>query len=134
MGRRELRENTFKLLFIKEFHELDEMREQSELYLDTLESMNEEEKNYVQKRVFDIISHLEQIDQEIDSVAEGWKVNRMGKVDLCIIRLALFELRFDESIPVGVAINEAVEIAKRFGGDDSPAFINGILAKLVIPE
>jgi len=55
----------------------------------------------------------------------------MGKVDLTIIRLAFFEIKFDEDIPTGVAINEAVELAKRYGTDESPSFINGVLAKLV---
>jgi len=55
----------------------------------------------------------------------------MGKVDLTIIRLALYEILYDESVPEKVAINEAVELAKKFGGDESPSFVNGILAKLV---
>ena len=55
----------------------------------------------------------------------------MGKVELTLLRLAVYEMKYDDDIPVGVAINEAVELAKTFGGDGSPAFINGILAKLV---
>ena len=55
----------------------------------------------------------------------------MGKVELTILRLALYEIKYDDDVPEKVAINEAVELAKKFGGDDSPAFINGILAKLV---
>ena len=54
----------------------------------------------------------------------------MGKVDLTIIRLALFEMLYDDEVPTGVAINEAVELAKRYGSDESPSFVNGILAKL----
>lgn len=66
----------------------------------------------------------------IAGVAEGWKINRMSKVDLTIMRLAYYEMKFDDDIPVIVAINEAVELAKKYGGDDSSSFINGILAKL----
>lgn len=64
-------------------------------------------------------------------MAEGWKTGRMGKVDLTLIRLAVYEMKYDEDVPVGVAINEAVELAKKYGTDESPAFINGVLAKLV---
>ena len=63
-------------------------------------------------------------------MAVGWKTQRMGKVDLTIIRLALYEILYDEDIPTGVAINEAVELAKRYGTDESPSFVNGVLAKL----
>ena len=66
----------------------------------------------------------------IGETAEGWKVSRMGKVDLTILRLAVYEMKYDEDVPVKVAINEAVELSKKFSGDDSPAFINGILGKL----
>ena len=75
--------------------------------------------------------NLPEIDEAINGVAEGWKTGRMGKVELTILRLAVFELRHDAEIPDKVAINEAVELAKKFGGDDAPAFVNGILAKLV---
>ena len=66
----------------------------------------------------------------MNEVAKGWKTTRMGKVDLTIIRLAVYEMKYEEDIPVKVAINEAVELAKQYGTDDSPAFVNGILAKL----
>ena len=77
------------------------------------------------------MEHLEEIDAAINEVSEGWKTTRMGKVDLTLIRLAVYEMKHEEDIPVGVAINEAVELAKQYGTDDSPAFINGVLAKLV---
>lgn len=67
----------------------------------------------------------------INEIAKGWTTKRMGKVELTILRLALFEIQYDEDVPEKVAINEAVELAKKFGGDDSPSFVNGILAKLV---
>ena len=74
---------------------------------------------------------IPEIDEKINAVAKGWKTQRMGKADLSILRLAVYEMQYDEEIPVNVAINEAVELAKKFGSDDSPAFVNGILAKLV---
>jgi N utilization substance protein B len=133
MTRRELRENTFKILFRKEFHENGEMKEQFELFRDYSDdiSLTEKDSEYISSRVEDILAHLEEIDAALDTVSEGWKISRMSKVDLTIMRLAYYELKYDEDIPVGVAINEAVELAKKFGGDDSPSFVNGILAKLV---
>lgn len=130
MTRRELRENTFIMLFHKEFHEIDEMKEQCELYFEKKAPMNEKDEKYVCDRVFDIISKLSEIDADIDEVAEGWNISRMSKIDLSLIRLAYYEIRFDETVPLQVAINEAVEIAKLYGGDSSPSFVNGILGKL----
>ena len=72
----------------------------------------------------------EEIDRMLNETSEGWKTSRMGKVDLAILRLAVYEMFFDEDVPVSVAINEAVELGKRFGTDDSSSFINGILGKL----
>ena len=66
----------------------------------------------------------------LNASAKGWKTSRMGRVDLTILRLAVYEMKFDEDIPEKVAINEAVELSKKFGGDESPAFINGVLAKI----
>ena len=77
----------------------------------------------------DIYAHIEELDAAINEVSKGWKTIRMGKVDLTLIRLAVYEIRFEEEIPVKVSINEAVELAKKYGTDDSPAFVNGILAK-----
>ena len=70
------------------------------------------------------------LDSRIDGVADKWKTERMTKVDLTIIRLAAYEMLYDEEVPTGVAINEAVELAKRYGTDQSPAFVNAVLAKL----
>jgi len=76
-----------------------------------------------------IVTQKSEIDAMINQIAEGWKTERMGKVDLTILRLAVYEVKFDEDVPASVAINEAVELAKKFGQDGSASFINGILAK-----
>ena len=130
MSRRELREHIFRLLFRVEFHDIAQMTEQSELYVEHLSDPTPEDVAYIQEKTAHIIEKLEDLDKRVDDVATGWKVSRMGKVDLTIIRLALFEMIYDDTIPTGVAINEAVELAKRYGNDESPSFINGILAKL----
>ncbi len=130
MTRREIREHIFLMLFRKDFYERNELKEQIELYIADLKEPTVEEYAYLTGRLNAVVEKLEEIDQVLSEAATGWKLNRMGKVDLTILRLAVFEMQYDDDIPVKVAINEAVELAKIFGGDDSPSFINGILAKL----
>ncbi len=147
MNRREMREHTFCVLFSRDFHALGEEKEQAAWYMSSLELMSpdeleersmdrippftEEESAAMEQRIADISAKVPELDAAINEVSEGWKTNRMNKVDLALIRLALYEMRFDESVPTKVAINEAVEIAKKYGGADSPSFVNGVLAKLV---
>lgn len=133
MSRREIRERIFKLLFRVEFYRAEEMEEQKELFLEDLEDFPEEatqkDKQEVTEKYDAIVDRLPEIDAMIDEKAVGWSSRRMGKVDLAIIRLAVYEICFDEQIPTGVAINEAVELAKSYGQDGSAAFVNGVLAK-----
>lgn len=135
MNRSELRENIFKLLFMGDFNSKEEMPEQLTLYFETLDQeragLSEKDQNYMQEKFRHVCTHLEDIDRMLNESAAGWKTSRMSKVDLNILRLAVYEVLYDEEIPVRVAINEAVEIAKRFGGDESASFINGILGKIV---
>ena len=72
---------------------------------------------------------LDSIDQALNEKVQGWDTGRMGKVDLTILRLAVYEMLYDDDIPTGVAINEAVELAKKFGQDSSSSFVNGVLAR-----
>ncbi|WP_411335601.1 transcription antitermination factor NusB [Ruminococcus gauvreauii] len=127
MGRRELRENIFKLLFLSAFNQEDEMPRQLELYFDNLEDLQEKDQIYMEDKFRLIMGKLGEIDGLLNDKSSGWKTTRMSKVDLTILRLAVYEIRFDEDVPTGVAINEAVELAKRFGQDESASFVNGIL-------
>ena len=131
MTRRELREQIFKLLFGVEFHDRQELPEQIAVYEETEEPWDTKDGAYISGKCEDIVAHLAEIDEAIDAVAEGWKTGRMGKVELTILRQAVYEMQYDSEVPSKVAINEAVNLAKKFGGKDSPAFINGVLAKLV---
>ena len=132
MNRRSLREQVFKLLFRVEFNEREEMEEQCHLFLEHEEVvMTEEEETHIVEKYKAIHEKLEEIDAMINEKAKGWNTDRMGKVDLTVIRLAVYEMKFDESIPDGVAINEAVELAKMYGQDESAGFVNGVLAKFV---
>ena len=92
-----------------------------------------EDSEYLQARTANIMEKIPEIDEKLNQAAAGWKTKRMGKVELTILRLALYEMKYDSAVPVKVAVNEAVELAKKFGGKDSPSFVNGILAKF-IPE
>jgi transcription antitermination protein NusB len=131
MTRRELREHTFRMLFHIEFHEESEMEEQFGLYKDVMASLNDEEADYVHNKVFSILPLLTLIDAAIDGASEDWDLSRMSKVDLTIMRLAYYEIKYDDDIPPRVAINEAVDIAKIYGGQDSSSFVNGVLGKLL---
>ena len=95
------------------------------------EYATQEERSYISGKVLGILQMLPQIDEAIGSYSRGWKVERMPKADLAILRLAVYEIRYDEKIPDKVAVNEAVELAKRYGNDDSAAFINGVLSRFV---
>lgn len=133
MSRREIRERIFKLLFRVEFYKTGEMEEQKELFLEDAEDFPEDvperEKREILEKYDSIVEKLSEIDGMINEKTTGWSSRRMGKVDLAIIRLAVYEICFDEKIPTGVAINEAVELAKTYGQDGSAAFVNGVLAK-----
>ncbi len=130
MKRRELREHIFELLFRIEFNSPEEMPEQLRLFFAGLEELAKQDQSYMEEKFSRIVDKLPELDKEIEETAKGWKLSRMSRVDLTILRLAVYELKFDEDVPLGVAINEAVELAKKFGGDDSSAFINGILGKI----
>ena len=130
MKRTEAREHIFKMVFGLEFNTADEMPQQLEMYFDQLEEAKEKDREYIQKKAQAVAERKEEIDKLINEHTTGWKTTRMNKVDLTILRLAVCEMKWDDDVPVSVAINEAVELAKRFGGDESPSFINGVLARI----
>lgn len=132
MSRREIREHIFKLLFLLEFYQQEEISAQAELYMDEVEEavFSEADYAYILEKFGRIRENLPQIDGRLSEKTTGWKISRMSKVDLAILRLAVYEMELDDDIPVGVAINEAVELAKKFSGGDSSSFVNGVLAKV----
>lgn len=130
MSRREMREQLFKLLFRVEFNAREELKEQEKFFFEDEENGSDQVENaQISEKFNKIIEKLDSIDQSLNEKVQGWDTGRMGKVDLTILRLAVYEIVFDEEIPTGVAINEAVELAKKFGQDSSSAFVNGVLAK-----
>ena len=134
MVRTELREHIFKMLFQIEFNDPADMPDHLKYYFEMLDDAAEKDKKYIQEKYEAVVSHVPEIDELLNENAKGWKTGRMNKVDLTILRLAVYEMKWDADIPDGVAINEAVELAKRFGGDSSSSFVNGILGKLASRE
>ena len=149
MNRKIEREFTFKLLFMSDFYEKKELGDELLLYFDApfpfeekeddeasnenitslKESVNEDDRRRIVARYVDIIDKLDDIDKRISEVSKGWTIDRIGKVELALLRLAVYEIVYDNNIPTSVAINEAVELSKKFGPQDSYAFVNGILAR-----
>ena len=113
-----------------EFNSAEDMQAQTELYLWGLEDAKEKDLEYIRDKAEQIGRKLSEIDKLINETVKGWKTTRMNKADLSILRLAVYEMRWDDDVPVGVAIDEAVELAKRYSSEDGPSFINGVLAKL----
>ena len=130
MNRHRFREHTFKLIFLSQFYNGKELEEQLESYFIYQGDFRDDEILALTTKYNSIIEIRGKIDELISSTAKGWKIERMSKVDLSILRLSIYELIFDEDIPEKVAINEAVELAKEYGGEDSASFINGILGEI----
>ena len=137
MGRRELREQIFLLLFRVEFNNPEEMPAQLKMFFETgsydedMQSFSEKDREYITEKYNHIMESLPDIDKQLSEKAENWDITRMGKVEPTVLRLAVYEIEKDDSVPASVAINEAVELAKKFGQDGSGAFVNAVLAKFV---
>lgn len=130
MSRKELREHVFRMLFRIEFNTDEEMKEQEAFYFAELEEATGTDQEYILNKYRAIVDKKEEIDALLNEVTEGWKTSRMNRVDLTILRLATFEIKWDDDVPTGVAINEAVELAKKYSSNEGPSFVNGILAKI----
>ncbi|MCR5625886.1 MAG: transcription antitermination factor NusB [Lachnospiraceae bacterium] len=131
MSRSMLREHIFILIFMSEFNSTEEMPNETRLYFENMEKpADDEDRAYIEQKSAKILEKKSEIDNLIDEKADKWKTDRMGKVELAVLRLSFYEILFDEDIPVKVAINEAVELAKKFGQDGAGSFVNAILAKV----
>ena len=132
MTKKKTRENLYIMLFQTDFHSAEDINEQIDMFLEDLEGKDatKKAKGELKERFESVLSHLEEIDQKISEKAEGWSLQRLSKSDLAVLRLATYEILFDEEVPDGVAINEAVELAKSYGGDKSYRFVNGVLASI----
>ena len=130
MGRHEQREQLFMLLFRVEFNSPEEMPEQVKLFFEDEERSGIGDAAQQSTEKYRLIQDkLPEIDRLLNEKTEKWNTKRIGKVELTVLRVALYEMLYDEDIPQRVAIDEAVTIAKKYGQNSSGAFVNGILAK-----
>lgn len=138
MGRRNARKLAFYLLFQYDFvndtKSFDEIKEVKDTFFSVNTEMTDDDKNYIESTTDGAMENREEIDSLLDAFAKGWTVERMSKVDKAIMRLAVYEIKYAPGVPDGVAVNEAVELAKTYSSDEAPAFINGILGKIIESE
>ena len=130
MSRKKARDNAFKCIYELEF---DQERDLERLFsLCFEENQNQlDEQEYIKKTVLGVKEHLEEIDKVILSKLKNWSFERIAKIDLAILRLAIYEIYYEENIPEKVSANEAVELAKSYGNNDSRSFVNGVIAKVI---
>ena len=127
INRREAREQAFCLLFE---HAMTE-ESMDEILHAAAEARDFVPNSFAESEVFGVEEHLEQIDTVISENIRGWNIKRISKVTLALLRLAVYEILFDPTIPVGVSANEAVELAKKYGGKDDAPYVNGVLSSVI---
>jgi len=143
MSRSLLREHAFRILFEAAFYDPNSLNGQADLYFQHAADDPEDEgmtaqqtaftdadKEFIRKKVINAAVHIPEIDEKINSVSKGWPTDRLGTAELTILRLGISEMLYDPDIPAGVAIDEAVELAKKYGQSSSPALVNGIMSRL----
>jgi len=136
MSRREARRHAFALLFQMPFHKDYDAETLSEAYSDYFEGLEEgerlpdEDKPYLIKLVSGVLDRLPELDALIKKHLRDWRIERLNKVDLAVLRLGAYELLHEPEVPAGAAVNEAVELAKRYGADESYSFVNGVLGRI----
>ncbi|MGN0374322.1 MAG: transcription antitermination factor NusB [Butyrivibrio sp.] len=142
MKRTVLREHVFRILFRYDFYDKEGYEEQKALYFDAYPDLSEYpeikdcpdiselDRAEIETRVDGLLSHIEEIDTRLGEACTGWRIERIGKAELAVLRLAVFEIVFDPEVDRAVAINEAVELARKYGDDKAPSFVNGVLSKI----
>lgn len=131
MNRTAIREQTFKLVYSLQIQKQEDLEEAIELYEESNQITDKKAKAYIADAIFGIEKNKDEIVHQIEkNLKSDWKLERISKIDLAILKLAIYELKYTE-IPFKVAINEAVELAKKYGEDSSKNFVNGVLASVV---
>ncbi len=126
MSRTEQREQAFCLVFQNLFNNEDTVS----IYEENVAKVGK----YAKALFEGVVSKTDELDEIINTYSKGWKTNRLPKVNLAILRLAVYEIKYVEDVPQSVAINEAVELAKKYSGEDDYSFINGILGSVARGE
>lgn len=130
MLRSQVREEVFKILFRYPFAGEEEMEEQIAFSMEELEGKSEENLTYIQNKVHAIMEHVDEIDKTIQDNCEGWNISRLGKAEIAIMRIAVYELMYETEIPFSVSINEAVELTKSYCDEEAKGFVNAVLGKV----
>lgn len=134
MSRKIAREVAFKIIFETTFQEDEKISKLMEELLknsDEEYEINSEDDKYIEEITAGVKEKEAELDEQIKSHLKGWTMERLNKVDVAILRLAIYEILYREDIPYKVSVNEAVELAKVFSEDASPSFINGVLAEII---
>ena len=132
MSRKQSREFAMRLIYQIELRGEDDRREQLDLAYEESEiSFDDRDRAYIEDVVNGVFSNLRELDEVVSENAKGWKLARIARIDLSILRLSIYEIKFRDDIPYNISINEAVELAKKYGAEESGSFINGILGKAV---
>ncbi len=146
MTRSEARDSIFRIIFREAFFPAEGMEEQTEEYLTALaeepevflpsmkKELEEEDREYIRSKVDRILEKTSELDAMLEQASKDWKMNRVGKSELAILRVAAYEICFDDDIPGKVAINEALELAKKYCDEKAVPFINGVLNQLLKEE
>lgn len=140
MSRRIARENAIKFLYSTVFNKNENIYEQLQEFLYSANSMEEDfdvdimgknDAKFAEDLIKGALERIEDIDNYIQLNTVGWTKDRIAKVDLAILRLAIYEILYRDDIPDSVAVNEAIELSKKYSTDESGGFINGILGKII---
>jgi len=140
-SRSDARRHSFAIIFQLPYHQPIAKENEAEtlawlkaFYYDYLDESNARptgrDDEYVDRVIWGSLENLAQLDGVIENFLKGWELSRLNRVDLALLRLAIYEMLREPDVPFGVAVNEAVELAKVYGSDESPAFINGVLGNV----
>ena len=132
MNRRQARENVFYLVFESEFQKGE--INSAELFQTAQDLGVIEYDEFTERVFFGVMAELENVDKKIEENAKGWKLERISKVSLAIMRICVYEMLYCEDVPFNISINEAVELAKKFDYDKAPSFVNGVVNKIAENE
>ena len=137
MSRRQAREFALQFIFSVDFNKdeivtelLEEFNESETAFIET-NDYTKKDIEFANRLIIGTVENMEKIDKLITKNAIGWTFDRIAKVDLAILRLAIFEIYFLEDVPEGVSANEAVDLAKKYSADDAGSFVNGVIGKII---
>ena len=131
MSRKSDRKHALCMVFHRDFNKDESTEDTLAYYLENFAEEGVSEMDFILQEIDGVFNNLNEIDQKIDETSSTWGISRISKVDLAIMRLAVYEILYADDIGDSVSINEAVELAKTFSGEESGKFVNGILGQIV---